>query len=103
MLLAGLTALPGTAHAAGAGLATNLCSGRSGAAQSDPSLPGSAALLAAARATEARLDASRGGAETKAEFILADLPATRGWGNPAPAALAAYCAAAGETMRIATD
>lgn len=89
--------LPAGETAAAAGPA-ELCSG--GAPEDAPS---SAALKQAAFDAEARLGAP-GAVEQAADRVLADLKLAGGRGSPPDAAaLASYCAAAGEASRVAAS
>jgi CHAT domain-containing protein len=95
-LLLALFAQPGQASAQT--LAERLCGQR----PSSAGAPTNETLLGTARSAEARLNNYRGATLANASLIPLDPAATEG-APAAPAAVGAYCAAAGETMRIAAD
>ncbi len=91
-------ATPDAARAADTRLAERLCAQRGETA----SIPASETLLGAARNAETRIDSYRQALLPSAGLIPLDARG-EGGASPSPAAIAAYCAAAGETMRIAAD
>ncbi|HYD98790.1 MAG TPA: CHAT domain-containing protein [Alphaproteobacteria bacterium] len=88
--------LGGWAGAAEAALSDELC-GASGTSLA--AYPSSQALMQAAAATEQRL-AGRGASESLQDAMPALDPPLAGPDRPSPAAMAEYCAAAGEMMRV---
>ena len=89
---------PGGALAAESDLAERLCAQRG----SGPAIPASAALVAAARTAETQIDSYRQALLPSSRLIPLGAVGQAG-DAPSPAAIATYCAAAGETMRIAAD
>ena len=97
-LILALAASPGQASALH--FAQRLC-GPAEPGEKLSSIPDAAALIEAGRRIESRAASLREAPETKIEAILGEAPSGSG-DHPDAAAIATYCAAAGDAMRLAS-